>query len=601
MIYGFDIETNMLNAFAEEAKILTAVLWNEKEFFLWENGAHDDDRFAFKKILEDEQNIIVGHNLIAFDVPWWEAHVGPIESRFFDTMVANSLLDETGEGNSLEVLAKRYTDEEVDQEMKGQRSKLEDLPIKDVLAYNISDSRISHKLYEPLLGRLEEEGLDKLFFHIMQVGRVLADMMGRGINLDGTFIGSHIEMLDQEVERLRGELLDAVRGEVEEEFNFNSSQQLGELLYTKLEMPVYAYTKTGKPTADEATINMLASKSHNKAVSEWLKKILLYKKRRSMRTKLFKLSSQHVGLDGRVHTNYHLGKSMTLRYKGGTVTGRLSSSKPNLQNVPRDGKVKGAFIPTPGKLLAEADHAQLEVRVAAWYSQEARLLSAFEEGKDIHTASLARIKGVEYETAVENVESGAWKDARWLVKRIVFGTLYGAGARTIQEQARHMGMEIGIHQAQDTINKFFGAYPDLRRWITETEHYIMAHKEIETPMGRKRRLPFASKLDARGYAQLRQGVNFMVQSLASDITLVGLLILGRRFKYDGGCTGSDLLLTVHDSILMEHDPEDYNLEHIVRGGMTTDTNYFLKEQFNIQPLPLKVDITTHKERWGETE
>ena len=605
MIYGFDIETNGLNPYASGAKILTAAVVRPTAMYDW-------DKYAFytstdpqpngsghiHDVVADPKNILVGHNLVAFDIPWWEFHVSPVQAQLFDTMVAYGLLDETGESNSLEALAERYTDETVDQMMKGQRKNLADLPIEDVLEYNISDSRISRKLYEPLKAQLEEQGLMSLFEHLMGIGAVLARMMVRGIAIDRKYIESQVEEKDQEIQELHDDLLKAVESVVEDEnFNFGSSKQLGWLLYKKLEMPTLSYTKSGAPGTGAETLRALMAKSRNSAVSQWIGNILAYREKKKLSgTYLGPLVGKHLGVDGRIHTNYHMARGA---WGGGTVTGRLSSSKPNLQNIPRDVSVKGAFIPSNGKLLFEADYAQLEVRVAAWYSQESRLLLAFEEGKDIHTAVLANVNGVPYEDAIEFVKTDkTWKENRTLIKRIVFGTMYGAGAKTIQSAVREMGVEVSIQKAQKTINKFFATYPDLKSWISETEQYIMANKMIETPLGRRRHLPYASKIDMRGFAQLRQGVNFMIQSLASDVTLTALRLLEERL--DNAGEGSRVLLTVHDSILGEHLENTENLAEDLRDVMTMQTNTFLGKTFGIETLPLKVDVNTHLTRWGES-
>ncbi len=611
MIWGFDIETNSLDPFAKGSQILTAAVVRAASVNAFAGNylfyaadlskglmRHDGNMWlpALRRVVDSPDNTLVGHNIVAFDSVWWEAHVDPVKADLFDTMVAYGLLDETGERNSLAALAEQFADETVDTSMKGKRKNLADLPIEDVLEYNIKDSRISLQLYAPLKELLEEEGLMNLFEHLMGIGKVLARMMVRGINVDVGYIARQVLQMEGEIKVLHDRLLSSVESIVEDDaFNFNSSKQLGNLLYEKLDMPVLDYTKTGAPSTSATTLRALMAKSRNDAVTMWLEDILAYREKNKLNgTYLAPLAGKHRGTDGRIHTTYRMSRST---FRGGTVTGRLSSAKPNLQNIPRDVKVKGAFIPTKGKLLFEADYAQLEVRVAAWYSQEPRLLLAFEEGKDIHTTVLANINGVPYEDAIEFVQTDkTWKENRTLIKRIVFGTMYGAGAKTIQSAVREMGVEVSIQKAQKTINKFFATYPDLKSWISETEQYIMANKMIETPFGRRRHLPYASKIDMRGFAQLRQGVNFMIQSLASDVTLTALRLLDERMERVGG--SSRVLLTVHDSILGEHPPDVDGLPETIQDIMTTQTNLFLAKRFDIATLPLKVDVNTHLVRWG---
>jgi DNA polymerase-1 len=252
-------------------------------------------------------------------------------------------------------------------------------------------------------------------------------------------------------------------------------------------------------------------------------------------------------------------------------------------------------VPRAGWRLFDADFAQLELRVAAWYANEQSMLDAFESGKDVHTLTLAQMKGVDYVSATEKVESGEWKDERALVKRVNFGILYGTSAYTLVELARDLGIEISLRKAQKTIDEWFKIRPNIEGWIRTQERRIISHGEIRTPTGRTRHLPGASKMTPFGRGQLRQGVNFMVQSLASDINLMAL-----EAVHSDTDPSVNILLTVHDSIVGEYDR--HHDEEAIRtwlyDRMVVAVDLKLQAEWDIHGMPLDIDVQTNQLRWG---
>ncbi len=602
---GWDLETTTLDFKAEDARILTVAWWddhvsNDSFLYDWPDQAPcwTERRDALDSRLQDENVILVGHNLIGFDIPWWMEHGNvPIRAQIFDTQIAQSLLDETGTGNSLLDLIHKhlpFLESLPEMEaMKRKRGNLLDEGREAVMRYNLQDAQASRLLYEPMLTEMVLKGVLPLFWFLMDVGKTLAEMMHRGVNVDLAWVAEKAEVLALERDLLLSRFHEMTDHLVEEPVNLASPKQLTELLFETLKMPkdVGQTTKTGIPSTGIASLKALRSKAKHKAVRELLDVIIEYRgAEKLLGTYLTPLAGKHLGPDGKVRTQYHLGKT----HRGGTVTGRLSSSKPNLQNIPRDPRVKGALVPRAGWRLFDADFAQLELRVAAWYANEKSMLDAFESGQDVHTVTLAQMKGVDYESATEKVESGEWKDERSLVKRVNFGILYGTSAWTLVELARDLGIEISLRKAQSTIDNWFKIRPNIEGWIRTQERRIISHGEIRTPTGRTRHLPGASKMTAFGRGQLRQGVNFMIQSLASDINLMAL-----ESVHADTDPSVNLLLTVHDSIVGEYskDHDDEAIRVWLYNRMVVEVNRRL-EEWDIHGMPLDIDVQTNQLRWG---
>jgi DNA polymerase-1 len=597
-VLGFDIETTSLKAWSPDARILTAAVVGEHESLAASPGTRNFSAIQVDAV-ENPDVVLVGHNLIGFDIPFWQAHVGPVRAKYFDTRVAYGLIDESGNNNTLDGLAELFLGKRANLEMKAKRKMLAELPIAEVLEYNREDSELSYQLYDPLVRLLEENGRLELFEWIMECGRTLVGMMTRGTAIDTAWVEAESAKMDEEIESLEVVLRHDVDG-IPEDFNPRSGKQLGWLLFEHMGMPVLKRTKNGAPVTSAEVLKQLRSQAPHEIIAEYLDSILKYKKLLKMRgTYLRPLAGKHYGTDGRIHTGYNMAKSS----KGGTVTGRLSSHEPNLQNIPRDKRVKGAFVPSEGMRMFEADYSQLEIRVAAWYSQEPKMLDAFAKGRDIHTAALSDIEGRPYDELVAELEDGneKLKEQRTLVKRVNFGVLYGVGSKKLVELMRDMGIEITLSKAQSINRKWFATYDKLAEWIKDVKEYVNENLQIETPTGRVRHLPGAHEFeqDYIRWSAQRQAVNFLVQSLASDITMLGIQGVDRYLTTTGL---GHLLLTVHDSVLGEYEPKHTAVSLLapdIDRVMTDGVNQELKERFGIPALPLAVDVDTNLRRWGD--
>lgn len=603
-VWGFDIETNQLSPFQGEPAILSAVLWQpgtavahilDHPLDLATSQEQLDHRVEeLDRILGDPTQTIVGQNLVLFDVVWWEQLTGlRIQAQLFDTRVAQALIDENMP-NSLAALVERYLGREVDQSMKDMRASLEEVEPAKVLKYNVEDSRDSYDLHQPLKMRLEKEGALLLMETYMQEYRTLADMTQAGMLVDEEHVRQSIASLGVEEKRLAEDLLSLVGVE----FNPDSPKQLSKILFDDLRFPVVQRTKSGQAsTSAQALRELRQTMVGYKPGRDLLDKIIRYREVKKMAgTYLLPYLETHRGNDGRIHPTIYIGRG----HDGGTRTGRLSMSNPNLQNVPRDATVKGSFVPTDGYYLFDADYAQVELRVAAFLAQEESMLQAFADGLDIHTATLAEIEGLPYLGVKERVESGEakWKKKRAEIKAVNFLILYGGGPYQLVTTLRDMGQRVSLSRAKDTIDRWFRKYWRIGEWAESSRHQIVKDGVARNIFGQVRHLPGAEFDSYEGQKALRQGVNFLVQSVAAKFALMSLPFLQDHLSGIGG----RLLLTVHDSIVGEYpdniDPEI--VRHMINESLTTESIAHATEVFGLDltKLPLAADTKMGLSRWG---
>jgi len=587
MLLAWDIETNSLDPFKEGSRILSsAVLTEYGEYY-----AEVRDFKIQKLMLENPQNTVIGHNIISFDIPWWEHHVGKVNAEVWDSRVASSLLDETGQDNSLAGLAMNLCGIQLSQEMKSKRKKLAEVPISKLLEYNKQDVHASFEIYKVLKEQLIEAGQYELFKWIMGVSPSVSHMMTTGVLIDTDWIKEQDEKIEQDKEEVKRSLMAPIG---REDFNLNSTSQIGHLLFEEWGMVPTKRTLKGAPSTSVEAIKDL-SQRYTGPVRQWLLDFLEYRALTKLQgTYLRPFMGHRLGSDGRIHTSYFMGKGYGDRDSkgGGTVTGRLTSSDPNLQNIPRGTIIKGSFVPDEGCSFFDVDYSQVEIRIAGVYSQEPAMLEAFEKNRDIHCQTLAKISNMDYDEVVGLVkEDPKWKEKRTQIKPVNFGVLYGISAFSLTQTLKNMGMKQTIWQSERLINDWFRAFPAVASWVTDTRNKIQRNGFVRTPTGRVRRLG-----SNPSEHELRQGVNFLIQSLASDCTLSALKVLHNNLEH------GQILLTVHDSILGQYDKSkwtDEGLTRFINTCMIDLVNEDMRINFDLPTLPLAVDVDTSIERWGK--
>jgi DNA polymerase-1 len=481
----------------------------------------------------------------------------------FDTMLASYCLHPGGRSHGLDALAdemfnhKKITFKSLfDPGVK--RKDIRRVPVKRVCEYACEDADFTLRLKNVFAPMLEASQVKELFETIeMPLCDVLVRMELRGVALDVPFLAALSKELDG---RLTG-IQQSIYREVGEEFNINSTAKVQEILFSRLKLKPTHRTKTGYST-DVDVLKSLASQ--HVIPSLIIEYRMLSKLQNTYIDALPKLVNPRTG---RVHTSYNQAVA---------TTGRLSSSDPNLQNIPirtpLGREIRKAFVAgEPGWVLLDADYSQIELRLMAHLSRDAELLQAFAEDADVHRRTAARIMGVEPGAVTDGMRARA--------KTVNFGIMYGMGARGLAQ-----ALEIDVAEAKSFIDDYFKSYPGVRRYIDETIAKARQDKAVSTLYGRVRQLPDidSSHRGTRAFAE-RTAVNTPIQGSAADIIKVAMVDLDSRLRTHG--LAARMILQVHDELVIEvPEPELEQAKQIVREAMENAVEL---------SVPLKVDMA-----WG---
>lgn len=476
----------------------------------------------------------IAHNS-KFDLKHMSYHGFPVANASFDTMLAHHLLDENAENlHGLKDLAWVYTDmggydKEVDDFFAANKTFKKQyimLPFATLTKYNAADADCTFRLFkkfDPLLTSQELSRLKKQI--VMPMRDVLLQTELVGVQVDTEYIEKLRVEYSKKKEDLEAQIF-AKTGE----FNINSAKELRGILYDKYEFETDMRTKKGALSTNRETLTKLAKEYSKHDVPKLL---LQYRETTKMLSTFIEGLSEWLDKNGRIHSTYK---------QHGTVTGRLSSSEPNLQNIPRDSTIRGIFVAKPGHTLIEADYGQAEFRFWAQYSQDPQMIaditaSAGDPSKDIHKMTASSAFGI----PVSLVTKKQRQDA----KAIVFGLMYGRGTWSVAQQ---LGMN--EEEAERVVQIFFSKYPVAKRWLKDTVAFARRNGYVGNHFGRIRRLPGINSTDevVRSEAE-RQAKNSPIQSGASDMTCIASMRIKREFE-NRKLLGQ-LVLTVHDSVIYE--------------------------------------------------
>ena len=488
----------------------------------------------FKPIYEDPSILKIGQN-IKYDMEVLSNYGVTLGGEMFDTMVAHYLLQPELRHNMdymAEVYLKYKTihiDELIGPKGKGQRS-MRELRPEEVYEYAAEDADVTLRLKNLLEPRLKETGAWQLFSEVeMPLVRVLASMELTGVRIDTQSLAETSQMLtarmagmEQEIYRLAGE-----------EFNIASPKQVGDILFGKMKIVEKPKkTKTGQYVTSEEVLQQLRGKSD--IVGKILEHRGLKKLLGTYVDALPKLVNRRTG---RIHTSFN---------QAVTATGRLSSSDPNLQNIPvrgEDGKeIRKAFVPEEGCLFFSADYSQIELRVMAHLSGDENMREAFVEGYDIHAATAAKI----YHKAVADVS----RDERTKAKRANFGIIYGITVFGLAER-----LDISRREATELIDGYFATFPRVADYMERAKAEAREKGYAETLLHRRRYLPDITSHNAtvRGFAE-RNAINAPIQGTAADIIKIAMVRIYDRFKREN--LRSKMLLQVHDELNFSVYPDE---------------------------------------------
>jgi DNA polymerase-1 len=532
----------------------------------------EDVMARLRPLLEDERVAKIGQNL-KYDLIVLRGQGVHVRGMAMDTMVADYLLEPGERSHTLDDLARRYLRyqpiaiQQLLGEGKAQR-RMDEVPLAQVATYAAEDADVAWRLAEVLAPRLAAQGLTRLLTELeVPLIEVLAEMEYHGIRVDVARLRELSVQFQEKIETLRAEIF-ALAGR---EFNLDSRLQLSELLFSQLQLPVVKRTKTG-PSTDAEVLEALALLHPLPA------KILEYRH-------LAKLKSTYVDAlpalvlpqTGRIHTSFKQDVA---------ATGRLSSQDPNLQNIPirtpQGRAIRSAFLPAEGWRLLAADYSQIELRVLAHFSQDAALLAAFAEDRDIHAQVASEVYGVPLAEVTPQMRRSA--------KAVNFGVIYGQSAFGL---ARSLGID--QQDAALFIDRYFAGYPGVEAFLRQTLEEARRQGYVSTILGRRR--PVQGVRDPATVATPHQrnlperiAINTVIQGSAADIIKRAMLGVHRRLRQER--LQARLLLQIHDELIFEFPPEE---EAILR-------TLVVEEMSSAVPLrvPLKVDIHTGA-NWAECE
>jgi len=515
---------------------------------------------ALKPLLESSKNKIIGQN-IKFDMNVLAKYGISISSIKNDTMMMSYVLDASATRHNLDALSSYYLNYKTStfEDVAGKGVKqvtFDQVPIQAATHYAAEDADITYRLYEELNPRLEKVNTLKKLNEEIEIPliEVLSEMEQNGAILNSKILKSQSKDLENRISKLEATAYE-IAGE---EFNLGSTKQLREIFFDKLNYRIIKKTPGGQPSTDEKVLAELAEDYE-------LPKVLLEHRTLSKLKSTYtdKLPKQISVSTGKVHTSFH---------QAITSTGRLSSSDPNLQNIPirtEDGRrIRQAFEPSKGHRFISADYSQIELRVMAHMSKDEGLLKAFQEGEDVHSKTASEVFNVD----ISNVTAELRRNA----KAINFGLIYGISAFGL-------GKQLGISRnlAAEYMAMYFEKYPAVKEYMESTKEIASQNGYVETLFGRRLYLRDINASNAmRRQASERAAINAPVQGTAADIMKIAMIKMHKAIKTEN--LEAKLILQVHDELILDTPEREIdNVKNLITDSMMGATNL---------DVPLEIDI-----------
>lgn len=483
---------------------------------------------ALRPIIEGEAPGIIGQNL-KYDLIVLHRHGVNPNGVLFDSMIASHLVHPEERRHNLEQIAMTYLGHSMltYEEVAGRDGSFAAVPIDLATEYAAEDAEIVQRLYPPLLRDLERGNLSRLFRGVeIPLIPVLARMEEHGILVDSDVLSAQGDELRTELQIVEADLMDLAGGP----FNPNSPKQVSEILFERFGLPIIDRTKTG-PSTSARVLSILAEQH------PFPGKLLAHRElKKLLTTYIDQLPKAIRPSTGRIHTSFH---------QTATATGRLSSSDPNLQNIPTrteiGGRIRAAFVAPEGSFLVAADYSQIELRLLAHFSEDERLIEAFHAGLDLHRLTASFVFGLPEEQVPDQLRDAA--------KRINFGILYGISPFGL---ARELG--IPQSEAKGYIDRFFSAYPGAKEYIDRMIERATETGSVETICGRRRTLANLTSRDvARRNFDRRNAINTPIQGSAADLIKLAMIEIDRWIE--DRHVGVRMILQIHDELIFEIDKE----------------------------------------------
>ena len=536
-ILSLDTETTSIYAMEAELVGLSFAVKENEAFYVPVPAEREEAQKIielFRPVYENESILKVGQNM-KYDLEVLANYGIQLKGKMFDTMLAHYVVQPELHHN-MDYLAEIYLkyktihiDELIGPKGKKQKS-MRDLTPEQVYEYAAEDADVTLKLKRVLEDELKKYGAEDLFYNIeMPLMPVLAEMEMNGVIIDTESLGESSLVMTGLMNKVEKAIYDCAG----ETFNIASPKQVGEVLFEKLKIvDKPKKTKTGQYVTSEEVLQSLKSK--HEIVGLILEHRGLKKLLGTYIDALPKLINPRTG---HIHTSFN---------QATTATGRLSSSDPNLQNIPvrgEEGKeIRKAFIPEPGCMFFSADYSQIELRVMAHLSGDENMIDAFREGHDIHAATAAKV----YKENIEDVT----RDQRTKAKRANFGIIYGITVFGLAER-----LEISRDEARQLIDGYFETFPKVKEYMEQAKASARSKGYVETLFRRRRYLADINSANAtvRGFAE-RNAINAPIQGTAADIIKIAMINIHRRFKSEG--VRSKMILQVHDELNFSVYPDE---------------------------------------------
>ena len=513
-----------------------------------------------RPLLEDSEQKIIGQN-IKFDMNILSQHGINISSIKNDTMMMSYVLDASATRHNLDALSSYYLGYKTStfEDVAGKGVKqvtFDEVSIADATHYAAEDADVTLRLYEELLSKLESvESLKKLNEDIeIPLIEVLSEMEQNGAGLNSKILNAQSKDLSNRIKKIEKKAY-VLAGD---EFNLGSTKQLREIFFDKLGYRVIKKTPGGQPSTDEKVLAELAEEYE-------LPKILLEHRTLSKLKSTYtdKLPSQISISTGKVHTSFH---------QAVTTTGRLSSSDPNLQNIPirtEDGRrIRQAFEPSKGHKFVSADYSQIELRVMAHMSKDEGLLTAFQDGEDVHSKTASEVFNVDIEAVTTDLRRNA--------KAINFGLIYGISAFGLGKQ-----LNINRNLAAEYMAMYFEKYPGVKKYMETTKDFAAENGYVETLFGRRLYLRDINASNAmRRQASERAAINAPVQGTAADIMKIAMIKMHQLIKETN--VEAKLILQVHDELIL--DTPNKEIDEVI--GLVTESMMGAASL----DVPLEIDV-----------
>jgi len=549
----FDTETTHIDANLAELVGLAFAVKPGEAWYVPVSGNREEAQALvdrFEPMFADERITWIGHNL-KYDLLVMKWYGTTLKGHVMDTMLMHYVAEPEGKRN-MDILSEQYIGykpisitELIGKKGKGQGT-MRDVPVEDACTYACEDADITLQLYHTFSPMVMEKKVDRVLTQAeLPLVKVLTDMEFEGVRIDEAFLNEYSKVLEQDAAVAEKRVYEAAGVK----FNLASPKQLGEVLFEKLKLdPAAKKTKTGQYQTGEDVLQKLAVKGH--AIVE---DILTFRELTKLRnTYVDTLPTLVNPKTGRVHTSYAQAVA---------VTGRLSSNNPNLQNIPvrteRGREIRKAFIPRDADhILMSADYSQIELRIVAAISGDPNMCEAFRKGKDIHTATAAKVYNVP--------EVEVTKEMRYKAKSVNFGIIYGQGAFGLADN-----LGISRTEAKTIIDNYKKEFSGITSYMDDTVKFAQKHGYVETILGRKRWLADinSSNFTVRGFAE-RNAINTPIQGSAADMIKLAMIKVHDAIKKSG--LKSKMILQVHDELVFDAlISEKDALKAIILEGMQT--------------------------------